>query len=66
MTKWTRCSEEMPPKTGPYLLYTDAKKIRTGTLNEMGLFPDDDRSWDEDATHWAELPEPPTEYVSDD
>ena len=56
MTKWTKISDEMPPQTGEYLLYTDGKKIRSGTLNEVGLFPHDDRVWGENITHWAPMP----------
>ncbi len=61
MTEWIKCSDEMPPHLGQYLLYTEAKEIRTGRLNEAGLFPDDDTAWDEEITHWAELPEAPHE-----
>jgi hypothetical protein len=65
MTEWTKTSDEMPPKTGDYLLFTDAGKIRTGSLNEVGLYADDHRAWQEKITHWAEMPEPPVEHTSD-
>lgn len=59
MTKWTKTSEAMPPHTGDYLLFTDAGKIRTGALNEVGLYADDSRAWQEQITHWAPMCEKP-------
>jgi hypothetical protein len=53
MSNWIKCSEQMPPHEGRYLVYVPYMKWTGVSSMRQGKF--DDRT----ASHWQELPSKP-------
>ena len=62
MTEWIKCSDRLPPLDLPILLFDI--DIYTGYLSAYGSYHINcncREGSDCEPTHWAELPEPPSE-----